>query len=376
MAFSFFSSRVNPIAVDIGTDTIKLLQIEPRDNQHRLIAAACEVIPDGIRAKPVERDSFVVEALRRMTAEHFKGKQAVTCLPASYMAVQHLRMAKMGAEELIKALPFESAGKLPFDSHRAVLRHTVSGEVYQNGEVRQEIILMAAPRDAVERHLGVLSRAKLEIVGIHVEPSALIECFTNLFRRKSDEHICTLFVDIGAGSTHVVIAHGRAMVFAKHIPIGGDLLNRKAGEALKRDVIAAKNIRIKISDWAQTALRPADAIGNAHHSEGIDEATAEKVKTALVDSIDTLVVDLQMCVRYYESIFPSRSIDRVIFVGGESRHIALCQDIAQRLDLPAILGDPLSRLVKDDSVKVGVDTGSPQPGWAIAVGLAMGIAAE
>ena len=36
MVLSWFASRVNPIAVDIGTDTIKLLQVEPEDGQHRL----------------------------------------------------------------------------------------------------------------------------------------------------------------------------------------------------------------------------------------------------------------------------------------------------------------------------------------------------
>ena len=82
----------------------------------------------------------------------------MTCLPANQMAVQHLRMAKMNAEELIKALPFEAAGKLPFDAGRAVLRHTISGEVYQNQEAKQEVILMAAPREAVDRHLSLLSK--------------------------------------------------------------------------------------------------------------------------------------------------------------------------------------------------------------------------
>ena len=35
MVLSWFASKLNPIAVDIGTDTIKLLQVEPRDGQAR-----------------------------------------------------------------------------------------------------------------------------------------------------------------------------------------------------------------------------------------------------------------------------------------------------------------------------------------------------
>ena len=86
---------------------------------------------------------------------------------------------------------------MPFDPNRAVLRHTIAGEVFQGTDAKQEVILMAAPRDAVDRHLNLLSKQKLEVVGIHVEPNALIECFSHLFRRKGDENICTLFIDMG-----------------------------------------------------------------------------------------------------------------------------------------------------------------------------------
>ena len=105
MVLSWFSSRTLPIAVDIGTETIKLLQVEPKgEGQHRLLAAACEVIPEEVRGKPMEHDAFVGEAIRKMLTEGFKGKQVVTCLPAGRMAVQHLRIVKMSNDELQKAL--------------------------------------------------------------------------------------------------------------------------------------------------------------------------------------------------------------------------------------------------------------------------------
>ena len=70
MVLSWFASKVSPIAIDIGTETIKLLQVEPRENGHRLVAAACEVIPDEIRLKgAAERENFVQEALRKMINE-------------------------------------------------------------------------------------------------------------------------------------------------------------------------------------------------------------------------------------------------------------------------------------------------------------------
>jgi type IV pilus assembly protein PilM len=390
MVLSWFSSKLSPIAVDIGTETIKLLQVEPHESQHRLAAIACESIPEEARGKVADREAFVSEALVKMLASGFRGKQVVTCLPANVMALQHLRMVKMSAEEFAKALPYEAAGKLPFDAKRAVLRHTFSTEVYQNGEARQEVIVMAAPRDAVDRHLNLLSRQKLEVVGIHVEPNAVIECFGHLYRRKGDENISTMFIDMGAGSTHVVIAHGKTLVFAKHVPVGGDTLNRLVADGLKVSVAQAKDMRIRASRQQAQAVRlPEGVVGigadqNTHPlgrqntagagMAGIDAETVKKVNEATAGAVETVIGDLQLCMRYYESIFPGRTVDRVIFVGGESRHIPMCQRIAQRLGVPATLGDPLARLVKESANTGGVDVRQAQPGWAIAVGLAIGLA--
>ncbi len=388
MVLSWFASKVSPIAVDIGTESIKLLQVEPRENQFRLVAAAGETIPEDIRAKTADREAFIGEALKKLLSEGFRGKQVVTCLPSSVVAVQHLRVAKMTGEELVKALPFEAAGKLPFDAHRAVIRHAVSGEVYQNQENKQEVIVMAAPRDSVDRFMNLLSKQKLEVVGIHVEPNALIECFNHIFRRKGDENICTLFIDMGAGATHVVIAHGKNMVFAKHLSVGGDAFNRAVADFVKCTVGQAKDMRIRASKQQATASRlPAGVVGigadaNTHPLGrqngapglvGIDIETVEKVETATAEAVDTLISELKLCVRYYEGIFPGRVVDRAIFVGGESRHVPLCQKIAQQLCLPATLGDPLARLAKDQAAQTNLDMRQPQPGWAIAVGLALGL---
>ena len=389
MVLSWFASKVSPIAIDIGTDTLKLLQVEPRDGSHRLVAAACETIPDDIRAAgPAERDAFITDTLRRLLAVGFRGKQVVTSLPANVIALQHLRIGKMSSEDLAKALPFEAAGKLPFDAHRAVLRHTIAGEVYHNQEARQEVILMAAPRDAVEKHLALLSRQKLEVVGIHVEPHALLECFGHLNRRKGDENICTLYIDMGAGATHVVIGHARHLVFAKHIAVGGDAFNAAVADHFKISLAQARDLRIRASrQQAQASRLPPGVVGigadahthplgrqNAPASAGIDADTVAKADLAANDLVESLITELQLCLRYYEGTFPGRALDRAIFVGGEARHIPMCQHIAQRLGLPATLGDPLARLIKDGVSESRVDMRQPQPGWAIATGLAIGVA--
>ena len=78
--------------------------------------------------------------------------------------------------------------------------------------------------------------------------------------------------------------------------------------------------------------------------------------------------------RYHDATFPNRPVDRLIFVGGESRHRGLCQRIAQALGVAAQVGDPMVRMgrISDVGVASGIDRRQPQPGWAVAIGLSMG----
>ncbi len=85
---------------------------------------------------------------------------------------------------------------------------------------------------------------------------------------------------------------------------------------------------------------------------------------------ESLEEELSMCVRYHQSIFRDRKIDRVVFTGGEARDIGLCQHIARTLRLPAQLGDPLTRLEYKKSLRTpGLALGQAQPGWAVVCGL-------
>ncbi|MHC4715594.1 MAG: pilus assembly protein PilM, partial [Planctomycetota bacterium] len=84
--------------------------------------------------------------------------------------------------------------------------------------------------------------------------------------------------------------------------------------------------------------------------------------------------EIAQCLRYYESIFVNRAIDRIIFVGGQAHNNRLCRCIAERLNLPAQVGDPMAGIKRMDGRDwpAQMDTREPQPAWAVAVGLSLG----
>jgi type IV pilus assembly protein PilM len=426
---SWFKPGANPIGVDFGTDTLRLAQVELAGGEFRLVAAASADVPPHVRTDPAARLEFFTETTRELLSSgQFRGRKAVLALPAASMFIQHLRMPKLDEAEMKKALPFEAAGKLPIDPSFALMRHVVAGEVYQDQEQKNEVVLMAASRELVNQLLAAASKAKLDVIGMNVEPKALVECFGHVYRRKTDAEFTTLFVDIGAAASRAIIARGTHILFARVIPVGGDHFSRAVAAAMKSSLDDAKVLRIKLAQMQPAAVTevkaPAPAVEapirrapaapksdesdennsfallgaglsqaekHREHASGGPalleapalvspttaapaESESARVELACREPLARLVEELGLCRRYYESCFPATPVDRMVFVGGEARQTWLCQGIAREMMLSAQLGDPLVRMAKttDIGIESGIDRKQPQPAWAVALGLSMG----
>jgi type IV pilus assembly protein PilM len=419
---NLLSSKANPIGVDFGTDTLRLAQVQRisegakiSDDEYKLVAAASADVPSQVRKDPAQRLQFFVETTRDLLAQgNFRGRQAILALPVASMFIQHLRTPKMGEEELKKALPWEARGQLPIDPSHALLRHVVAGDIHHDQEPKSEVILFAAARTFVEQLLAAASKARLDIVGMNVEPKSIIDCFTAIYKRKVDADATSMFVDIGAGSSRAVIAQGRQIFFARSIQTGGDHFNQAAASALHTTFEDAKMLRMQFAITAPAmnesrektvvqseeipaaensfALLSATVRPSAREAEGstnttaVLESPAPAIKTtdpdqqariieqSVRDPLNRLIEELNLCRRYHEATFPNKPVDRLIFVGGEARQRSLCAHVAREMGLAAQVGDPLVRMgrISDVGIESGIDRRQPQPNWSVAIGLSIG----
>jgi len=418
-----------PIGVDFGSDSLRLAQVAPAGQEWKLMAAASADVPSHVRHDNNARMQFFVQTTKDLLSQGgFTGRAVVLALPAASMFIQHLRLPKMDEEAMKKAIPWEARGKIPIDPAHALLRHHIAGEVYQDQEAKCEIVLMAAGRDLVNQLLAMAAKARLDVVGMNVEPKAIVDCFTHLYRRKNDSGITNFFVDIGCAGTRAFIARGSHILFARAIHIAGDHFTRAVATAFGLGLDEAKLLRLKLCNAAGPERRqsepdgaereaapqqeqrmegmamlgaalaaargggetkrpaPAGGTGRPARNENNPAAMAAndtqqqvlRIEQACRDPLNKLIQELDGCRRYYEATFANKPVDRLVFVGGEAKHRNLCQHIAREMGLAAQVGDPMVRLSKvaDIPADAGIDPTQPQPNWAVALGLSMGPADE
>jgi type IV pilus assembly protein PilM len=373
-----------PVAVDFGTGALKVLQISQGDRPS-LVAAASLETPEDLLNDAAKRLSFQLDALPDLIkAGQFKGKRAACALPAGQTFCKHMQFQQEPGIPLATLIKTAVPAQLKCDPGAVVLKHVEVGPVARTNKT--EVICMAAAREMVERFMAALKAARLEPVGMHSEFTAMLRAFDSITRRDQDAALTTLYLDVGAGCTKVAIAHGRSLVFARTIEVGGRHLDAAICKSLKCSAGQARKQRLSMTTFeaartaapvegltgrlAFIAAPPAGATAVAERPAGQPDTAAEAA--ALSEPLEILTDEISMCLRYHEAIFPDQRVGRAIFIGGESRQRGLCQHIARTLRLPAQVADPLAQLTRSGGEPtLHVDLGEPQPGWAVALGLCL-----
>jgi Tfp pilus assembly PilM family ATPase len=251
---------------------------------------------------------------------------------------------------------------------------------------------MAASREAVQRHLYLIERTKVEIDYVNVEPCALLSCFAHLLDENQEKQGATMFIDLGHVCTKVVVSHGTKIAFSRNIRVAAENIRRticdKSNMNYNQAVHFHKNILGQIS--AQTrnqkdSLAMADSVKNDQPSQQAvatmnpndsSDMVSEHIiaEKAIMQALDCLAEEIRSCIRYHDLHFGTEPIRKVVFLGGQSKNRVLCQNLARHLGLPAQLGDPLVRV--DTKNRTGkhsdVPPGESYPDWAVAFGLSLG----
>lgn len=379
-----------PIAVDFGSSALKVLQVTSPESPG-LVAAAMVPTPEPLLSDPNERLEFQIEALARvLKGTGFRGRRVVCGVPSGQTACKPLKLQNASGSNVHALIRAAIPTQLGCDPGAVVYRHV---EVSAAGKSagKSEVILFATARDLVERLMRAVKAARFEPVGIHNEFAATVYSLGPPAPGEADGG-ATLYLDVGAGFTRAMIAHGRSLVFAKTIEVGGRHLDALAAEQLKVGLEEARSRRQAMTALVPPAAAESGQAGMALLAAGMaqggalpDRAVAAETlgpaarglyredEPDLREQLEILTDEVSMCLRYHESACPEKKVDRVVFLGGESRHVALCQHVARAIRLPAQLADPLARVARSgDEPCIGVDLSGNQPGWALALGLCLG----
>src|SRR5690606_32954060 len=212
--------------------------------------------------------------------------------------------------ELANAVAFEAESIFPFDVAESTLHYIPAGEVRQNNEIKQEVIVLAARNDDVEAFLEQLHYAGLIVESLDTEPTALYRTVDRFVRRREDEQTVSVLVDIGYRRSQVIIGRGREINLIKPIDIGGRHLHEAVSTKLGITSDEARALRRRFE--SQNTEEPMDPVRQAVYDA--TRVVAEELSR-----------EIALCLRYYTVTFRGHRPSNVRIVGGEACDASLIQ---------------------------------------------------
>jgi type IV pilus assembly protein PilM len=355
--FRLTRAQPQPIGVDIGHDSIKLLQLQVVGNELEVVAAAKQPIPEEVRLQPELRSKAVADMIRQMLRHQpFVGRNLVTALPRGIVHVKNLRLPLMPVEELEAAVQFEAKNIFPFETDQAYVRFLPAGEVRQGTDTRQEVIVLAAKHDDVEHFLESIHRCGL-VESLDFEPCAIYRGIERFIRRREDEQEVHVLVDVGLVRSQVIIGKGRDISFVKPIDIGGRNLNEAVSRKLGISTEEARGLRRRLAETTETS--------DSSKKDPVRQAVQDATRSAM----EELGREISLCLRYYSVTFRGQRPNRVKVLGGEACDPQLHAILNSVLTIPAEAARPLRNA--DISRMKATDRSGLLCEWSVAFGLGL-----
>jgi type IV pilus assembly protein PilM len=369
--FDFFRNRCGAIAMDLGGDSVKMLQLK-RDGAGASVAASAKWrVPAALRSDPVQRRSATVAAVREMLRRGgFRGRNVCSSLSCCDLAIKNVRLPSLNPAELADAVQEEARNRLGLDVAPDRLSYLHAGQVRQGNDTREEVILLGAPQPVVDEHVAILGDMGLRVQHIEAEPIALFRTFERRLRRTTDEQAVSVVADIGFRGTRILVARGRQIVFIKNIELGGQRFTEAVAKQLNVSLAEAADLRVRNAGEKAVTKPAGDGPAAATDAPAPGDSVTWSLYDAIRAEVDLLGKEIALCLRYCSVTFRGVRPASVILVGGEAHDPAVVSLLGEHLNMPCSVGEPL-RGIDVSAVDLGGDRRANLAEWTLCAGLAM-----
>ena len=362
-----FKSRRWPIGLDLGADSIKMLQMQRGSGHVRVSACGRWQVPASVAANPSQYRQAASSAIRKMLQEgKFRGRRSVSALSSDQLTIKNVRLPMMPAGELPDAILWEAKDRFDFEVSRDRLAYFNAGEVRQGTETGLEIIMMAVPPEVLEDHMALLSDSGLSPEHIDAQPVALFRTFERFLRRRADDDTVSVLVDIGLNTTRVVVARGRQIVFVKSVDIAGRKLNEAVAKRLNLGYEEATELRARI----MREFESRDFADKDSKASMAPDSISWSVYDALRAEAELLAREVSLCLQYCLVTFRGLRPGKITVTGGQAYDPALMELLSKNLNLECVIGRPM-RNIDVSAADVGADRRGMMCEWAVCSGLAI-----
>ena len=181
------SKKICPMGVDLGSGYLRVVQLGQNEQGLFLQSASLKANPKEAEFGSPAWQHWAADNVRDLVrGSDFRGKSVITAIPSDKLFIDPIRIPKNNLKQINEILPQKLQKRLPFPIEKALFQHVIIGGNEQNGSDIVDILAISANREDVNRHLAIFEKAGLEVAGISIWPTAMVQSFKRFFCRRKN----------------------------------------------------------------------------------------------------------------------------------------------------------------------------------------------
>ena len=330
------------LGLDIGSHTLKAVEIRKDLRERGLVSlAAIELSPEGMPPEENLKKARVEALSSIVRLIDTRYTKIVTSVGGPLVVVRHGKMPLLSRKKLYSAIQWEVRRQIPF-KEQAVVDTQILTTDNKNRQIN--VLIAAATKEKMDDHINVLSRANIRPNIVDVDALAVTNSVLSGSNIREGETVVIL--DIGASATTLNIFCNNAPFFSRVISIGGSRFTQE------------------LQGMLQVGYQEAEAI-----KKGQDPTI--NVLEMVKDIVDAFIQEIRQSLMYYKRQTGRDAFDRIILTGGSANLKGLSSYIAEELEFPVEVFDPLQKLRVDRQVFPIDQLEMLAPQLTLVMGLAM-----
>ncbi len=345
-----FGKKKSVAGLDIGSSSIKIVELEGKANNLNLVSLGFENLPgDTIIDGQIMELNVVSDVIQSVCNNHqITSTQVVTGVSGHSVIIKNIVLPHMSREELEESIDWHAEEHIPYDLADVSLDYQVTSETSDSTNV----LIAACKRERIDNIKQAIQLAGKTAVVIDVDTFALQNCYEANYN-PTDNDVVTL-LNIGASTMNVNIVKGTRSLFTRDITVGGsqftDVLQRSLGlnfqqaEAVKRGV-----------------------------NDGVEGVEVKSIEPLMNNVTEIVAMEIQKTFDFYRATTEDNDtvVQKILISGGGSKLAGLSEELSQRLELPVEILNPFRNIRVDDKKFDPEYLSEIVPEMAVAVGLAI-----
>jgi len=339
------------LGLDIGSSSVKLVQLKERKGGHQLLAfGLAKLPPEAIVDGALMNSAAVVQAIQDLVSEQkVKAREVAIGVRGHSVIIKKISLPRMTQDELDESIQWEAEQYIPFDVKDVNIDTQILTPA-ADAAGQMDVLLVAAKKDMINDYTSVCAEAGLQATVVDVDAFAVQNAFEANYETTPGETV--VLINVGAAVTNINILANGTTTFTRDVTMGGN--------AFTEDIQKQLNISY---DEAE-ALK----VGGQGESDAVVPQEVERVIQGVAEQ---LAGEIQRSLDFYAATAADNRISRVYLSGGTARIPAVFKVIEQRAAVPVEILNPFKAIDIDNRKFDSTLITNASASAAVAVGLAL-----